>query len=60
MIKPDTTYIITSRLYQQEEVVKALGIKLRKNEIVNVYADGQNKVRVELYRSPYKRGRGSR
>jgi len=59
MIKPCSEYKIRTKVYEQEVVAKALGIKLKKNEILNIYADGHNKVRVEVYCSPhYKKVKG--
>lgn len=53
--KPTDTYITTVYLFGQREVIAALGIKMRKNEVHQLYCDGSNKVRVELHRAPYKR-----
>ena len=55
MTKPDVKYIVTRLLYSQKVVAEALGISIKKNEILRINCDGDNKLTIELYRSPYRR-----
>lgn len=49
-ITPNSTYNVLTRIYSQEDVIKALGLNVRKSDHATVYCDGTNKVRVEIYR----------
>lgn len=47
-IKPN--YICETYLFSQREVVEALGLKVPQSHIVRVYCDGDNKVRIEVFK----------
>lgn len=49
-ISPCSIYNVITRIYSQEDVVKALGLNIRKSDHATIYCDGINKVRVEVYR----------
>lgn len=52
MTKPYSEYMIKTRVYAPAVVAKALGIKLKKKDILSIYGDGNNGVRIEIYQSP--------
>lgn len=58
MNKPVSEYTIKARIYEQEDIAKALGITVGKHDVLCIYADGHNKVHVELYRFPLRKGKG--
>lgn len=49
-INPSSIYNVVTRIYSQEDVIEALGLNVRKGDHANIYCDGINKVRVEIYR----------
>lgn len=49
-VKPSTTYRTVVRLYTQADIVEALGIKIKPDDLVRVECDGSNKVIVTVYK----------
>jgi hypothetical protein len=47
-VKPDGVYSMKVLIFTQEQVVMALGIKHTSTDIIRVYCDGDNKVRIEV------------
>ncbi len=49
MFKPESCWINEILFYQQEDILKLLGIKVKTNQISRLYCDGDNKVRIEIW-----------
>lgn len=47
-------YIVSTYMYEQKDVVRSLGVRVKASEVVRVYCDGDNLVRIEIWRSDSK------
>ena len=51
MIKPEVEYRIVTRIYSQRTIIDLLGIDKKDECVHRIYCDGDNKVRIESWKS---------
>lgn len=48
--KPESRYTLHCLIYQPDQILDALGIAIAAGDSAQIYSDGHNKVRIEIYK----------